>query len=235
MTWTKVGTDSGGHNALAAWSNTTLSDLRICEILNFSNKTVTVSTLTGGGCNWTPITPKLGINLSYTASLFLGTISATGSQTPSLTWSGTAPASWGWASQMFHSTVGSWFVDKQGNIDSLAGTTTWASLTPTASGALYWGYSANATTSTAGSTSGYVWNANIDTTQDGCAYNLNCAGGSATNPVWGDNGQQFGMMVLLAEGSAAAAKASGRVRRPLILGAPFYANTMRRRGAIYGR
>lgn len=234
MTWTKVGTDYGGQTAFGSWVNSGVGNLRICGVANFVNKTVTATALSAGGCNWTPIGTKLGVTNNYTMSLFLGNISTAGTLTASITWSGTAPTNWAYGSQEFHSSVGSWFVDKQGNIDS-AGTNTWAPLTPTASGELYWGYCINGSSPTAGTTPGYIWSTSLDTASNGGAYNLNCTGGVATNPVWGDSTEALGMMIMLAEGSAAAAKASGRVRRPLILGAPFYANTMRRRGAIYGR
>jgi hypothetical protein len=187
VTWTKVGSDTGGSAGFGSWSNTTLGDLRICGVANFSNKTVSATALSAGGCNWSLIGTKLGVISNYTMSFFLGTISATGTQTASITWSGTAPASWAYGSQMFHSTVGSWFVDKQGSIDS-AGTSTWASLTPTSSGGLYWGYAVNTGAATVGTTpAGYVWSNSIDTANNGGCYNLNCAGGVATAPVWGDN------------------------------------------------
>lgn len=204
MTWTKIGSDTGGTNGFGSWSNTAIGDLRICGVENFSNKTVTATALSGGGCNWTLIGTKLGVTNNYTVSLFLGTISATGTQTASVTWSGTAPASWAYGSQMFHSTVGSWVVDKQGSLDS-AGTNAWASLTPAASGALYWGLCVDSGSCVQGSTSGYIYNQSLDTANNGGAYNLNCAGGTATNPVWGDSGQALGMMILLAEGSSGPA------------------------------
>jgi hypothetical protein len=229
VTWTKVGTDSGGQTGFGTWSNTTLGDLRICEIGNFSNKTVTATALSAGGCNWSLVGTKLGVTNNFTTSLFLGTISATGTQTASITWSGTAPTSWAYGSQMFHSTVGSWFVDKQGSLD-VAGTSAWPSLTPTASGGLYWGYAINSGAATQGSTSGYIFNQSLDTANNGGAYNLNCAGGVATNPVWGDNTQALGMMIILAEGSPAAGR-GGRLRSPLHLSG----SSLKRHGAIYGR
>lgn len=231
MTWTKVGSDAGSTNGFSSWSNTTLSDLRICGVANFSNKTVTATALSAGGCTWIPIGTKLGVGYNATMSFFLGTISATGTQTASVTWSGTAPASWAYGSQMFHSTVGSWFVDKQSSLDSAGGVNAWPSLTPASSGGLYWGYCVNVGTAVVGTTSGYVWNASLDNANNGGCYNLNCAGGTATNPVWGDNTQALGMMIMLAEGSAAAGKSAGRLRHPTQLSR----STRLRHGAIYGR
>lgn len=213
MTWTKVGTNAGGTVSFAAWTNTAINDLRFCEILNFVNKTVYVSTLTGGGCTWVPVGTKLGVNTNYTASMFVGTETATGAFTPSLTWSGTAPTNWGYASQMFHTTVGSWYLDKFGSIDSLAGQNSWASLTPNAAGELYWGYAAT-TAATAGTTTGYTYNITIDGASNGCAYNVACPA-SATFPVWGDAGHQLGMMALIGEGSAPGGRAAGRSRLAL--------------------
>jgi hypothetical protein len=229
VTWTKIGADAGSTNGFSPWSNTALSDLRICGVANFSNKTVTATALSAGGCNWTPIGTKLGVTNNFTMSLFLGTISATGSQTAGITWSGTAPASWAYGSQMFHSTVGSWFVDKQGNLD-VTGTNAWPSLTPTSSGGLYWGYCINSGSSTIGTTPGYIWNSTLDTANNGGAYNLNCAGGVATNPVWGDNTEALGMMIMLAEGSPAAGR-GGRLRRPVLISG----SSLKRHGAMYGR
>jgi hypothetical protein len=73
-------------------------------------------------------------------------------------------------------------------------------------GELYWGYVSDTTSAVTGSTSGYVYNVNADTTNDGTAYNVNCPG-TATFPVWGDAGQLIGIAVLVAE-----AVAGGRVR-----------------------
>src|SRR6185312_4090605 len=135
---------------------------------------------------------------AFSAAVFLGTVTATGAGTATLTWSGTAPGSFGIASREFHSTVGSWTFITQGNLDS-SGTANWSSLNSTA-GDLYFGYAADNTSATSGSTSGYTYDASADSVGNGMAFNVNCPGG-ATFPVWGDSGQAFGIMVLVREGS----------------------------------
>ena len=56
-----------------------------------------------------------------------------------LVWNTATPSGYQTQAKEFHSSVGSWSLDKSGTIDS-AGTANWPSLTPAGTGELYWGY-----------------------------------------------------------------------------------------------
>jgi len=200
VTWSAVGVTEGGTNGSVGLSNQGNGNLLVAEVINFSNNTVWCTGLSGSGATWVPAGVKLlGTNTSQTAAVFLGTVTATGAGSAAPSWSGTTPANFGIVIREFHSTVGSWTFITQGNLDS-AGTANWPSLNSTA-GDLYYGYCADAATASAGSTSGYTYDASGDGVGNGMAFNVNCPGG-ATNPVWGDSGQQLGIVVLVREGSA---------------------------------
>lgn len=214
MTWTAAGVWEGVNTTPLGLSNQGLGNLLIVEVINFSNSTVWCTGLTGGGATWVQAGVKFsGSTNAFSAAVFLGTITATGSQTATPTWSGTAPAAYGIACHEFASSVGSWSFIVQGNLDS-AGTANWPSLTAQ-SGDLYFGYAANQATATAGSTSGYTYNASADGVGNGAAYNLACPSG-ATFPVWGDTGQALGISVLIREGGGGAAPADGPMGMPAL-------------------
>jgi hypothetical protein len=147
-------------------------------------------------------TPFTGsVNTGLTAAVFAGKVTSTSPATVTITWSGTDPVPHeSVTGQEYSSTAGSWALDVQAHLDS-SGTNTWPSLTPAGNGELYFGYAVNDGAASNGSTSGYVYQSDAD--QNGLAYNLNCAGGVATAPVWGDNGQIFGIMVLVKETTTA--------------------------------
>jgi hypothetical protein len=200
VAFTAVGTWHGSSSAALTLANQAIGNLLIVEVINFSNSTVWCTGLTGGGATWVQAGVKFsGTTNNYSAAVFFGTVTATGAQTATPTWSGTAPGSYGIAGQEFHSSVGTWFFDKQGNLDS-TGTANWPSLSAVA-GQLYFGYAAGLT-ATSGSTSGYVYNPSVDGVSNGAAYNLSTPSG-ATFPVWGDIAQQLGIAILVSEGSPA--------------------------------
>jgi hypothetical protein len=202
VTWTAVGSALGGATANLSTNNQAVGNLLIVEVINDSNSTVWATGLSGGGASWVAAGVKFsGTTNAKSAAVFFGTVTATGAGTATISWSGTAPATWSTAGQEFHSTAGSWAFDKQGNLDS-GGTSNWPSLTPAGTGELYWGFISDSGSSVAGSTSGYTYNANADTTSDGMAYNLSVS--SASFPVWGDAGQQFGIVILVAESAASS-------------------------------
>lgn len=207
MTWTAPGAWFGNSSNTSGpytvtETNQAVGNLLVVEVQNFSNSTVWATGLTGGGATWVQAGVKFsGTTNALSAAVFLGTVTTTGSVTITVTWSGTGPANFGIAGREFHSTVGSWTYDKRGTLDVGAGNANWASLTPTfGAGELYFGYAANLTSATAGSTSGYVYNATVDGVGNGAAYNLNCPA-TATFPVWGDAEEAFGIMILVVEGS----------------------------------
>lgn len=200
MTWSAVGSWLGVSTSSLTMNNQAVGNLLIVEVINFSNSTVWATGLTGGGATWVQAGTRLiGSSNTNTAVVFFGTVTATGSATTSVTWSGATPSLYGIAGQEFHSTVGSWVLDQQGSIDQPAASGgTWASLTPSVAGELYFGYAADGSAASAGSTTGFIWNSSVDTLNDGAAYNVSCAN-AATAPVWRDVDQEFGIMVLVRE------------------------------------
>jgi len=198
MTYTAVGSLTGAsvNGALTTFSLTTGSaasgEFVLCEVIDFGGSR-TATGLSSSNATWA----KLGSAAATTAA---------STATVTITWGAGATGSFeGCAFQEFSSTTGVPVLDKQGTLDS-TGTSNWVSLTPAVSGELYFGYAVNTASAMSGSTSGYVYNANVDGGLNGGAYNLNCAGGTATAPVWGDSTEQAGIMVLVMPAAAPAAK-----------------------------
>ena len=176
-----------------------VGDLILVEVLcNTSAYCVSIS---GGGCTWTQVGTTLvgSTNVSWTASVFAGKVTATGSATATLTLNG-SPSNLRVAGQEFSTTVGTWTLDSQGNLDN-AGTSALPSLTPAGSGELYFGFFFNASTASAGSTSGYTYTA--DSHGNDMVYNAACSG-STQSPTTGDSGNAIGVAVLMKEGPALA-------------------------------
>jgi hypothetical protein len=210
VTWSVIGAIYGnpytGPTTFTFTPNATaaIGDLILMEVINDTGSGSGIaSALSSTNATWAPYGAGFtgATNAGFTAQVFGGTLTSTSSATVTITWSGTAPSAHVSVDGFgFRSTVGSWAFDVGGHIDS-AGTTTWASLTPSSgAGELYFGYALDGTTAVAGSTSGYVYT--VDSDSNGVAYNLNCGAG-ATAPVWGDSSQVFGAMVLVMEQSAA--------------------------------
>ena len=196
MTWSPVGSWLGASSASLTVSNQAVGNLLVAEVISYDN-VVWCTGLTGGGVTWTLAGVKFaGSTNAWYATVFFGHVTATGAGTAVPSWSGTAPA-FEIAGHEFHSTVGSWALDKQGNLDS-AGTANWPSLTPAGSGELYFGFSIEKATASAGSTTGFTYGLNADTDGDCGAFNPACGSG-ATYPVWGDSGQEFGIAVLVSD------------------------------------
>lgn len=179
--------------------------LILIEVINTAgtgNESVATS-LSSSNVTWSVFgTSYTSTSLGWTAQVFAGKVTAASVATVTITWSGTSPGTHvNVAGHEYSSTVGAWALDVQGHIDT-TGTNTWASLTPAASGELYFGYAINATEASAGSTSGYTYA--TDSNSNGVAWNAACTA-SAQAPVWADSGQQLGIMVLVKETGAAAA------------------------------
>ena len=206
MTWTAPGSFASAVNSSSlALTNQGIGNLVLVETVNWSNTTAWISNVTGGGCTWTQVVAHAVMSVhAYTVSLWAGTVTTTGAQTATLVWNTAAPSGYQTQAKEFHSSVGSWVLDKSATLDN-AGTATWPSLTPTGTGELYWGYSNDEGSSaglTAGSTTaGYV--GNVDAAGCLAAYNLNIS--AASGPVAADAGNSAGIMILMAEGAAAPA------------------------------
>jgi hypothetical protein len=207
VTYTAVGSSTSGANssgsALTSFSLTPngAGNFILAEVANYQGTAVAVA-LSSTNVSWS----LLGNSFSgtgfqaagCTAQCFIGVVTSTSAATVTITWGpGTNTVFTFAAFQEFSSTTGIPVLDVQGHIDTAAANSNWASLTPAASGELYWGYALNNSTAAAGSTSGYVYTPNSDHAGDGAAYNLSCAAGTATFPVWGDTHEAFGLMVLM--------------------------------------
>jgi len=215
MTWTAPGAFLVTTTSSLTMSNQAIGNLVLVEVINWTNKTVWASSISGGGCTWSAIGAHVSSSPNtYSAALFAGTVTATGAGTATIAWSGAAPANFFCFGREFHSSVGPWSTDKTGTIDVASGNN-WASLTPAGNGELYFGVANCSTSSVSASTSGYVYGISLDSNGNSCAYNLNCAAGVATFPAFTDGNQQFGIMVLMQE-SIAILPQQAKKRMPAI-------------------
>lgn len=86
--WTHVGSHLFSNNAALPVNNQGLGNMLVVEVLNYTNSTVTCTGLTGGGATWAMVgSPFQGVNINFTTSLFLGTVTSTGAGTATPTWS----------------------------------------------------------------------------------------------------------------------------------------------------
>lgn len=197
MTFAAVGSFFQATASTFTLTPAAVGDLILVEVLNTTNNTVYASSLASSNVTWVTLGHYLGVSdTSRAATLFSGTVTAASSATVTVTWSGTAPANIRIAGQEFSSTLGGWALDKSGHIDTATGTNTWASLTPAGAGELYFGFTNDIGTATAGTTSGYTYD--VDVHSNGMAFNPACTS-AAQAPVWGDSGSSLGMMVLVQE------------------------------------
>jgi hypothetical protein len=223
VTFSAVGTFTNIAGTTPSLTTSTAGDFVLAEIRNGTNNTVTVTGLSSSNATWTQLgTSLIGSVNTDTASVWLGKVTAASTATVTISWSGTTPALIRGDFQEFSSSVaGPIVLDKQGNLDG-SGTNTWVSLTPAKSGELYFGWALDSGSAVGGSTSGYVYQ--VDTQSNGVAYNLNCAGGVATAPVWGDSTHVFGIMVLVAVQSSAGPPAPlltpPGLQSPMVLAVP---------------
>lgn len=183
-------------------ANVGAGNLLLVSVYNYTNATVTCTGLSGGGATWTQLgTTFTGTVNAMTETVFAGKVTATGAGTATATWSGATPAG-EINGHEFTSTVGSWSLDVQGNLDSATNNAPWPSLTPATNGELYFGTAGFTGTVSAGSTTGYTYSLNAN--GDGCVFDPACTVSVATHPVWGGNtNNQFGVMVLVKEAAAA--------------------------------
>jgi hypothetical protein len=205
VTYTAVGSSTSGANgsALASFSLTPngAGNFILAEVANFRG-TAVAAALSSANVSWSLLGSSFSgtnfVSQGCTAQCFIGVVTSTSTATVTITWGpGTNTVFTSVAFQEFSSTTGIPVLDVQGHIDTGSANSNWASLTPAASGELYWGYALANGTAAAGSTTGYVYTPNSDHSSDGAAYNLSCAAGTATFPVWGDTVQAFGIMVLM--------------------------------------
>ena len=193
MTFTAVGSLVDTTTTTLAVNPTKVGNFYLVEVIA-NGGTVYCNAISGGNCTWTLLTSFKGHNNTIYASVFTGVATATGSANATLAFSGSTPT-FEAVGQQFSSSLGSWAMTASGTLDLTTGTNTWPSLAPDGSGTLYFGFSYDSGTATAGSTPGFTY----DVYQgDGIAFNPGCGSGTQA-PVWGDSGSFFGIAVLLQE------------------------------------
>lgn len=189
--WTIIGTMAQTATTSLALTPAHAGDLIFVDIVSVGAPPTGIS---GGGCTWQQVgTTLTGVtNAGDYAAAYEGTVVTTGSATATLAFSGT-PTTIRCVAQEAQSSTGAWIVDgPQGNLDS-SGTNTLPSLTPSAPGDLYIGYTFDNSTATAGTTPGYTYD--IDSHGNGLAFNPDCGSG-AQAPVWGTSTCAIGISVL---------------------------------------
>lgn len=150
--------------------------------------------VTGGNCTWKQAGTTLSgtVNAGFRAAVFIGTATATGAATATVSFTGVPTAIRG-ITQEYHSSTGQYLFVSQGNLDT-TGSNTMPSLTPPTANDLYSVFAFNSGTSVLGQTAGYTYQA--DANGNGYAYDANCPQ-SPQAPTFGDSGNTFGIAILL--------------------------------------
>lgn len=201
MTFAQVGSAffSAGPSSFSLTPHA-IGDLILVEVINTNSTSVSATALSSTNVTWQKFgTTLTGVtNSGETAAFFAGRATAASAATVTVTWSGTAPLVGVLiGGKEYSSTLGSWVLDVQGNLDA-GGTSFWPSLTPKVAGELYFGLAFDSlSNATAGSTSGFTYAVNSGLT-GGVADDPSCPA-FATGPQWGDSGQAFGIAALVQE------------------------------------
>lgn len=226
MTFTAVGSLQNSENSVAGTSTTfpltttTIGDYVMVEICANNNPATAVSSTK---CTWLqagttagPLAAN-GFGTFYN-NVWYGKVNSTGSDTVTVTFGvSMGGANVRFDAHEFGASSGSIFFDVQGVLNS-AGTANWPTLTPRAPGGLYFGWSENASSAVAGSTSGFVYQG--DSNGNGEGYCLSVS--SAYTPVWGDSSQVAGLMVLMTETPPAGTPGRSLVVSQAVKRASFY-------------
>jgi len=138
----------------------------------------------GGTTGWMQVlSPLFDSTFGGGPALWMGQVVTPGADTLNVTWSSHSHTTYLGISQYTSSVALAntvWTVDKVGTPTSGSGTTiTWPSLTPTGTGELYYGISAEGGTPSAGATAGYTYNTDAATNE----YCYNPSIGAATAPT----------------------------------------------------
>lgn len=227
MAWAPVGSVvfASASTFTLDTSAATIGDLVMCEIINASNGTVLVSSLTSSNATWAQkASLTSGATNIATATAFVGQVSSLSSQLVTIAWSGAAPAAIRVSARIFHSSLGTSWAYHTSAILNSAGTATWPSLTPSVNGELYWGFTLDSSTAAAGSTSGYVYEVD-PTNHNGEAYKLSCPSGTATDPVWTDAHHLFGIAVLITDATSTSVTVGGATGVVAVSGGSPFAGT----------
>jgi len=216
VTYAPVGsqqhTTASGALATFSFTTTAIGDFVLAIIGDFGG-TRTPTALSSTNCTWTAI----GTAAATSAGpghfqAFLGNVTATGAATVTITWgAGTTGSFEASVAQEFSTNTGLPVIDKQGNVDNGSGVAVFPSLTPVASGELYFGYAFNTGTgSGAGSTSGYTYG--TDGSGNNVLYNAACSG-SAQAPTTTDTGNESGLAILVKPTVPAAGTGPGNFQQ----------------------
>jgi len=214
-TWTVVGSNFE-HSSVTTFSLTPVNvgDLILVAVMNESNNTVNATSLASTNVTWTMLGAVQGSNQNQTGTVFAGQVSAASAATVTLTWSGSTPATTRIAGQEFTSSngAGAWTLDGSvAMLDSAVGVAAWPTLTPASTHELYWGYAIKSGANPiAGTTPGYTFI--VDVSNDSMAYNPSVS--AASNPVWGNSTQVFGVMLLMSAGTAGVGNFTGLIMAP---------------------
>ncbi len=177
--------------------------------VKIASATVTASGVSGGGvATWSRAEGPYAGYSGYDLELWSGTVTATGSSTVTVSFSGSVSAvNVGLAAQEFTSSSGSsttWAVDTGGAIDNASSTTaTFPKLTPSGTGEVYFGYDAIAQTGSAGSTSGFTYATTADA--DVVTYDTDVTGAVQPTATQSPAGVSGGVAVLVTASGVAPA------------------------------
>lgn len=208
MTFAPVSTGFTLDNSSASLTTHSGSSFVVAVFLTKLARTPVVSNVSSTNCTWTQlVAPVTGVNSNTAGSIWIGKVTAVSTATVTVTWTGTTPTTWQADGHEFSSTVGSWSLDKSGSIDITTSNTAYASLTPAASGELYFGSHFDNSGAVAGATTGYTYT--LDSHGNGYAFDAACTA-SAQAPTWGDATVQFGLMALIQESAPATATQTSR-------------------------
>ena len=206
MTFTAVGsltqseTTPGTSSTTLSLTTHTAGNIVLLSVVSDPSAATGVS---GGGCTWVQLTPTHALSSLFggaggAGNIWAGTVVTPGTATVTVTL-GAAANHVRMNANEFTATAGAIALDAQSFLDVSGGTSTWPSLTPTGSGRLYFGYCEDLGSAVAGSTPGFVYE--VDGHGNGTGYCLSVS--AAYAPVWGDSGEQAGVMALVKEVTAA--------------------------------
>ena len=151
--------------------------------------------VTGGNCTWKQAGTTFNgtVNAGFSSAVFVGTATATGAATATISFSGSPTAIRGITQEFLSSTGQYQVLTPQGNLDN-TGSNSFPTLTPTAPNILYSGYAFSSSTTTAGSTPGYTYQ--TDANGNEYCYNPSCQQ-QAQTPTAGNATLTFGTAVLI--------------------------------------
>lgn len=165
----------------------TVGDLGLLAIANFGSGTIKISTVSSTkATGWTQVVTGLDGSEGWTVSLWVGTITSTGADSITVTWSGTTPTSYEVMFDEFNSGLGSsnvWAVVTGGSLRTTASPWNYPSLTSnTVTLQTYWGYQATLSGNPTGGTgTGFTFTTTAGANQ--IAWNGSLATSTAFQPA----------------------------------------------------